>query len=234
MDPLIEIVEGQRLIEMLHGLIDSRKMCRMEIPHTNHGWITLLLGIDRGPGSDYLLIDQITGFEKILSHYPSREISLEFLERDGVPCRFRTRVAECGGKVIRTELPRSISRMQKRKSFRTRARSGAEILFHRGGGKEGRARVKDYSLGGVSFFVETFLEICIGEELTHIALRIPWEDHSASFDIPRAVVRRLEDASSGNVLCAIEFLEMPGKTKELLWHHLFEEERVTLRKTRKS
>ena len=234
MDPPIEIVEGRRLIEMLHGLVDSRKMCRMEIPHTDYGWITLLLGLQRGPGPGYLLIDQIAGFEKVFSHYPSREISMEFLERDGVPCRFSTRVVECQGKVIRTELPVSISRMQKRKSFRIRARSGAEILFHREGGREGRAKVKDYSLGGVSFFAETFLEIRIGEELTQIALRIPWENHSASFDIPRAVVRRLEDHSPGKVLCALEFLEMAGTAKELLWRHLFEEERVALQKTKKS
>ncbi len=233
MDP-VEIVEGRRLIETLQGLIDSRKMCRMEIPHTDYGWITLLLGLERGSGSGYLLVDKVTGFERILSRYPSREISLEFLEKDGVPCQFSTRVVECDGKVIRMELPRSISRMQKRKSFRIRARSGAEILFHREDGKEGRGKVKDYSLGGVSFIMETFLEMRIGEELSQIALRIPWENRSAGFDITRAVVKRLENHSPGKVVCALEFLEMPGTVRELLWRHLFEEERVALQKTKKS
>jgi hypothetical protein len=234
MDPSVENVEGQRLIEMLQGLIGSRKMCRMEIPHTDYGWITLLLGLQRGPGSGYLLIDKVAEFEKIFSRYPSREISLDFPERDGVPCWFRTRVVECGPTAIRAEVPKSIFRMQKRKFFRIRARSGSEILFHREREKEERARVKDYSLGGVSFFVDGFLEIHLGDEFTRIDLRIPWGDHSTSFPIPRAVVKRLENHPSGKVLCALQFLEMPGRTKELLWHHLFEEERVALQKTRKS
>jgi len=143
---------------MLRGLTDSRKMCRMEIPHTGYSWITLLLDLQQGSGSGYLLIDGIVEFEKIFSHYAKREISLEFPESDGVPCRFSTRVIECNRKTIRVEFSKSVFRMQKRRSFRIRARSGAEILFQRKGRTKEKARVYDYSLGGTSFLAETFLE----------------------------------------------------------------------------
>ncbi len=235
MDPSFEIVEGQGLVEMLRSLIDSRKICRMEIPRTAYGWITLLLGLQAGPPSGYLLIDRVSGFEKALSSHPGRGVSLEFLEGDGVACRFNTRVVECGPQSIRVELPKSIFRMQKRRWFRVKARSGAMILFRREGEKEkeNRARVRDYSLGGALFVVEPLRGFRVGEELAGIQLRIPDEDHWICFEVPRAVVRRLENHASNEVACAVEFLEVAGMTKEFLWRHLFREERMALQRTRR-
>ena len=67
MDQTAEILDGNRLIGTLHGAIESRRVCKMEIPNTKFAWITLILGIQSVGDSHYLLIDKVAGFEKALS-----------------------------------------------------------------------------------------------------------------------------------------------------------------------
>lgn len=234
MEESIEIVEGKRLIGMLHGLIDSHRICKMEIPNTSYQWITLLLGLQELDHSYYLLIDKVKGFEKALSRSPDREISVEFIEKDGVACQFKTQVIECLPKILRAELPMSIYRMQRRKSFRTKAWSGTEIVFHLTQGKEERLKVKDYSLGGVAFFMDRPIEIHIGDELTKIDLMVPQDGREIYFHISRASVKRIERRFPGKDVCALEFLEMPRETQERLSRQIFKEQRALLRKTGKN
>ena len=233
MEESLEIVEGKRLLEMLHGWIDARRVCKVEIPNTRYGWITLLLGIQEVDQTYYLLIDKVKGFERALSRSPDQEVSIEFIEKDGVACQFKIQVVECLPKIIRAELPKSIYRMQRRRSFRTKAWSGTEIVFHLSQGKEERSKVKDYSLGGVAFFMDRPLEIHMGDELTRIDLTIPQGGREISFHIPKALVKRIERDPQGKDVCALEFLEMPEATQERLWLHIFKEQRSLLRKTGK-
>ena len=130
MDEPIEMISGQKLIETLYEWIDSRRICKMEIPDTGYGWFTLLSGLQIQPGSQYLLIDRVADFEKALSHSQRQEVSLEVLEKNGIRCQFKTRVVKCGPSDIRAELPDAIRRIQRRASFRISALSGTEITFH--------------------------------------------------------------------------------------------------------
>ncbi len=233
MEELGEMISGKGMIDHLHELVAKRRMCKMEIPNTPHSWITLLLNLREIGGSYYLWIDRVAGGEKILARYRDREVSFEFLEIDGVPCRFQTRIVGFHPEGWRAELPKSIFRLQRRGFVRIAARSGVEIVFHFGKGEE-RAKVKDYSLGGVSFFGDRSLPLHPGDSVDQLELKIPRGPGEINFRIPRAVVRRMERHSSGKDLWALQFVEMSDNTQQQMWRHIFEEQRIWLQKIKRT
>lgn len=93
--------------------------------------------------------------------------------------------------------------------------------------------MKDYSLGGVAFFMGPHLELKKGDQLIDIELRFPQGMESLDFYVPLAVVRRIEAQPRGKTICGLEFLAMQETTREMLWQHVFKEERLSLRKTKK-
>jgi len=114
-DQYIEIInENKSILKTIQSLIDDRVVGKIEIPNTQHSWVTMILGIKKIKDSSFLSIDRIEGFESILSKYPNQEVSLEFMTQGGVPCRFRTKIVECLLNNILAELPREIYRIQKR------------------------------------------------------------------------------------------------------------------------
>jgi len=227
-----EIIGGQKLVEMLQTIIDSRRLCTMEIPQTRFSWMTILLGIQKDGPSDCLLVDPVARFESILSRFPTREVSFEFLE-NGILCRFSSRVVRCDPQAIWLELPNSIYRNQRRTHFRVEASSTEEIVFH-AAGKEEKAWIKDYSLGGVSFFMESHLMLNVGDELTDLSLILPQGKTRHSYPIPLAVVRRITTQSGDKKkVCALQFLKSEGMIQEELGRHIFEEQRSLIRRLRK-
>jgi c-di-GMP-binding flagellar brake protein YcgR len=230
MDQPTETISGQKLIEMLYEWIDSRRIFKMEIPDTNYGWFTLLSGLQMQPGSQYLLIDTVAGFEKALSHSKRQEVSLEILEKDGIRFQFKTRVIKCRPSEIRTELPDEICRIQRRGGFRITALSGTEITFHIHPEKEEKAKVKDYSLGGVAFFFEKDVKLHMNDKVANIHLRLPQSREFKTIHIASAVVRRVELDSHGKNLCALEFLEFPEDSEQQLWNYMIDTQRSLIRK----
>jgi len=230
-----ELVTGDRaIIDTLRPLIASRVRCKMEIPRTHENWITLLLEI-RNIGSTYhLLIDNLAGFEAALSMFSDREVSLEFTEKGGVPCRFNTRIIACNPREIWAELPRVIYRIQRRQYFRVEAPLGTEITFLTESSTERkRAKVKNYSAGGVAFFMENDWKLNVGNGLTEIHLNVPEGKEMIRFQIAKAAVRRVESESSHSrqALCAIEFTEIPGQTRNQIFSHVLQQQRVGIQRT---
>jgi c-di-GMP-binding flagellar brake protein YcgR len=222
-----EIITGPNLIGMLQAWIDSRRMGRMDIPKTPFSWITILLGIQRKGNSEYLLVDSVPNFESSLSRSPSQEVVFEILE-SGILCKFRSRVIRYQPREIWLELPGSIQRIQKRAYFRVRATSKAEIIF-RIAGKEEKARVRDYSLGGVSFLMGSHQQINPGDEVTDLILTLPQGKAVVSYPIAQAIVRRIDEHFEGRGrFCGLEFLKLEKTTQQKLAQHLFEEQRLLL------
>src|SRR5512139_3140724 len=110
MDQSAEVLDGNSLIGTLHGAIESRRVCKMEIPNTKFVWITLILGIQSIGDSHYLLIDKVSGFEKAVNQSRNEEIAVDFMEADGVPCHFTTRVVKLRPEALWVEMPQSIFR----------------------------------------------------------------------------------------------------------------------------
>jgi c-di-GMP-binding flagellar brake protein YcgR len=197
-EQISEIIAGDKdVIDTLQSLIDSRVICKMEIPRTDQSWITLLLEVRNVRNAYHLLIDSVRGFEAALSKSPDKEVSLEFNDQVGVPCRFNTRIIACNPKAILAGLPEAISRIQRRKYFRIGALLGTEITFLDGSSTERKkAEVKDYSAGGVAFFLENDLNFNVRDSLTDIHLNILEGGKQVRFCIPKAAVRRIESESS--------------------------------------
>jgi len=227
-----EIITGPNLIGMLQAWIDSRRMGKMEVLQTPFSWITILLGIQRERDSDYLLIDPVPNFEGILSRSPHQEVVFEIME-NGILCKFRTRIFRYQPRAIWLELPGSIQRIQRRAYFRITATRRAEIIF-RFAGKEEKVKVRDYSLGGVSFLMGSHQQFKPGDEVTDIILTLPQGKAMVSYPIDRAVVRRIEEHfETKGRLCGLEFLRLEKTTQQKFARHLFEEQRSLLRQGRK-
>jgi len=233
MDQGAEILDGDKVIGTLHGAIESRRACKMEIPNTEFGWITIILGIHSQDNNRWLLIDKVAGFEKAISKVRDKEIAIDFIETDGVPCHFKTRVMELRPEALWVELPQTIFRMQKRRFYRVKARLGTEVAFDLSQGKQEKAKVRDYSMGGVAFLMERHLTVHLEDQVTNIQLSISQGDEMITFRIPSAVVRRIEHQPTRKDICVLEFMEMPETVKEQLWRHIFEEQRMLLKRTKR-
>jgi len=231
-----EIITGDKpIIDTLRPLIASRVMCKMEIPRTDESWITLLLEIRNIGNTYHLLLDTSAGFEAALSMFSDREVSLEFKEKGGVPCRFKTRIVACNPRGILAELPKVIYRIQRRRYFRVEGPSGMEITFLAEPSTERKmAKVKDYSAGGVAFFMETEWKLNVGDCLGDVHLNIPEGEGVISFQISQAAIRRTEPESSysGKGLCAIEFIEISAQTRDKIFSHISSKHRVGIQRTK--
>jgi hypothetical protein len=234
MDQSSERIDGDRMIEMLQGWIDSRRLCKMTLPDTDYAWITIILNIEAAGPLRSLMVDKVKGIDKVISRYEKSGLRFEFLERDGVSCWFKTRFIRSRPGTFQIELPEFISRMQRRRYVRISARSGAEVLFQRDNGRMVSANIKDYGLGGISFLTPPFFNLNMDELVSEVKLRIPHEGGWNHFHIPLARVKRLEKMASGGGVCVLEFIEIPEIEKEQLWHSIFKEQRLQLRKTGKT
>ena len=229
-----ETIAGEKdVVDTLHSVIESRIVCKMEIPRTDQSWNTILLEIRNVRNAYHLLIDSVAGFEAALSEFPDKEVSLEFKDRAGVPCRFHTKIIACNPKQILSDLPKEISRIQRRKYFRIEALLGTEITFLDGSSRERKtAEVKNYSAGGVAFVLENDLKFNVGDSLTDVHLNVPEGEKWIRLCIPKAAVRQVESKSSlsRQALCAIEFTEIPGETRNDITSHVFRQQRMILQR----
>jgi len=232
-EQFIETISGDKsILTTIKYLIDARGLGKIEIPDTEHRWVTMILEIKKMKGSSFLSIEKIEGFESILAKYPNREVSLEFMDKGGVPCRFRTKIVECRPKDILSELPREIYRIQKRQYCRMNTLPGTEITFRIGSSEQEKGEVKDLSEGGAAFFIEKDLKSSISNLLIDISLKIPEGNDWYSFHIPQAVVRRMVNPSfpDRRTFCAIEFLEMSKEIRDNLMAYISEQQRVVIQK----
>ena len=230
-----EIITGtQAIINTLRPVIDSRIICRIGIPRTMQHWITLLLEIRRSGNGYNLLIDRVAGLEDVLSRFPEEEVVLEFTDKVGAPCWFHTKMI-AWHKEILSELPELIYRAQRRQYFRVEAFLGTEITFLvESSTDRKKAIVKDYSAGGVVFFMEKDWEFNIGNRLNDIHLTIPEEGELNHFHIAKAAIRRIEPGSryGEKALCAMEFIEIPKETRNNMLSLVFRQQMVMIRKIR--
>jgi c-di-GMP-binding flagellar brake protein YcgR len=229
-----ELIVGEQVAGMLRVLVDSKQLCRIEVPETGYGWFTLLLGVWSEKRSRYLSIENVEGFEKALAHAPEKQVSLEFSEKNGIRCHFKAQVLQCSPDEIRATWPDAICRAQRRAFFRIDAVSGTEITFRLTPGKEEKAVVKDYSLGGVAFLADRGLEMKMGDRVTQIELRLPYQSGARTIHIASGTIRRIEPPSKGKRLYAIEFMEYPEKTREMLRSHIAQTQRWLIRKTKRT
>ncbi len=227
----VDIIKGNEIKSLIAEQILSRRLGRLAIPNTAHEWITLLLKIEKG---DFLLIDGVLGFESAFPSSPQGEIFFEFLEKEGVLCQFRSPVIRFSRQEILVQLPNEIIRNQRRAFYRIEAPEGAEVLFTTHQGKEIKAKLRDYSMGGLSFYIEESLPLAVGDDLSKVTLRLPQGKEWVLIHIARAVVIRWEAASWGQKpLWAFEILEISEGMREKLRQNIFINQRDLIRRVKR-
>jgi c-di-GMP-binding flagellar brake protein YcgR len=236
MEQPAELLQGGDIPGLLHSAIKSRQRIRMEIPRTEYGWITLFLGFETGPGGPWLIIDQVAGFDQALRFSRNQTIALSFFDRAGVPFNFSTEVRFSQPKEIWVELPRMIYRVQRRAFFRVKASWGMEIMVRDLLHQEYKARVKDYSMGGVAFYKELgeqwFKQLEADVTLQDNALLFPLGEELLTIPIPSAEIRRIVDFPPHAIQGALEFLQRPESSRSQLERLIFEQQRLVIQKTK--
>ncbi len=234
MDSADEIIQGNRVKDILQSLILSGQLCKMEISRTPYCWLTLLTQVKEDRHGNLLLIDRVPDFEKALSSSRRQEVLIEYLESNTVPCSFISRVVRVDAQGIWVELPGKIHRIQRRKFFRLRALVGTEIVFYMRAEVGERGKVRDYSLGGVAFLIGRGVILKPGDQLKGLQLRIPEGENWLEIPIPLAVVKRVQaDFFHGETLYALEFLDFPEAAMKGFNQHIFEKQRTLLRRVKK-
>ncbi len=234
MEQPAQLLQGGDIPLILQSAIKSRQRVRMEIPQTEFSWITLFLGFETGPGGPWLIIDQVAGFDQALRLSRNQTIAFSFFDRTRVPFHFSTEVHFLQPKEIWVELPRMINRVQRRAFFRVKASLGMEILVRDLLHQEYKARVKDYSTGGVAFYKELgeqwFKELAVDVTLQDNALLFPLGEELLTIPIPSAEIRRIADFPPHTIQGALEFLQMPGSSRSQLERLIFEQQRLGIQK----
>lgn len=226
-----EIITGWQVRKGLQFLIDSRHPCKVKIPDTPFCWDAFIASMQKQENFNTLFIDEVHGFEQALPPSRERKITLEYSDAQVFFCRFHTWVTKTSPRGIWAECPEVIYRMQRRAFHRVKAQAGTEIVFPLGTEKEIKARVRDYSQGGVAFITEENLVLKPDDHLKELSLRIPEEEHWFTVQIPLAVVRRVEpSAQNGRNLYALEFIGLGETAKKRFRQHISEIQRLLLRK----
>jgi c-di-GMP-binding flagellar brake protein YcgR len=229
-----QVLLGGEIHLILQSAIKSRQRVRMEIPRTNYSWITLLLGLETGTGGPWLIIDQVAGFDQALRLSRNQAIALAFYDRTGVPFNFSTEVHLSRPKEIWVELPRMIYRVQRRAFFRVKASLGMEVMLRDLVDQEYKARVKDYSMGGVAFYKELgeqwFKELKTDSKLQDNALLFPLGEGILTIPIPLAEIRRIVGFPPHTIQGALEFLQIPESSRSQLERLIFEQQRLVIQK----
>lgn len=231
MDSSSEIIGGPKVKETLQNLILSGQMCKMEISRSPHCWLTLPSRMKEDERRILLLVDRFQDFEKTFSACHGEEILVEYLENDEVPCHFLSWISQVDFRGVWVEIPEKIQRNQKRKFFRLRAPVGTELFFPGDEGKEEKATVKDYSLGGVAFLTSKKANLEPGDRIENLRLCIPEGRGVLEVSIPlAAVIRAKPNFFQGQNFYALEFLEFPEGYKKKFARHIFEKQRNLLRR----
>ncbi len=234
MEQSTEILSGSRALEILEFLAGSRRMCKIEFPHTDFCWLSILLYIQKEDYETYLVFDGLKGFESILTRFPDREVRVEYLEIDGIPCHFHSQVIRSEPKEIWLSFPKEVHRIQRRIFYRLKALAGTEITFDIDSEKQVKGKVRDYSLGGVAFLADQPLELKKDDRVENLCLRVPSGRDWFIVHVPTAVVRRVEkEPLNGSYLYALQFLDLAGPMRNCLTRHIFEQQRSQLRKVGK-
>jgi len=197
----------------------------------------MLTGIRKEGDSNSLLIDGVPGFEPAFAPSKDREVVLEYMDSGGALCHFNARVLKTtrDPSVIWAKCPEVIHRVQRRRFYRLKALGGTEITFRTSPLKEEKAKVIDYSLAGVAFFTTRPLALKVNDRLEDLSLKIPEKGDQLTVPIPFAVVRRVDSTGQPrSFLYALEFLQMAEDARKNLARHIFEKQRLLLRKIGKN
>jgi c-di-GMP-binding flagellar brake protein YcgR len=234
MEQPMQLIQGADIPLVLQAAIESRQRVRMEIPRTAYSWITLFLGLDGGSGGPWLIIDQVAGFDQALRFSGNQTIGVSFFDRAGVPFNFSTEIHLSHPKEIWAELPRMICRVQRRACYRVSAPLGMEIMLRDLVFREHKARIKDYSTGGVAFYKELyehwFKELSVDVQLRDNVLLFPLGEEIIPIPIPLAEIKRIEDYPPHTVQGALEFLKIPDSSRSRLERLIFEQQRRIIQK----
>jgi c-di-GMP-binding flagellar brake protein YcgR len=234
MEQPTQLLQGGDIPTVLQSAIKSRHRIRMEIPQTEYAWITLFLGFETGPEGPWLIIDQVTGFDQALRLSGNQTIAVSFYDRTGVPYNFSTKVHLSRPKEIWVELPQMLYRVQRRAFYRVKASLGMEIMLRDMLRQEYRARIKDYSMGGVAFYKELgeqwFKDLAVDVTLQDNVLLVPLGEEILTIPIPSAEIRRIVDFPPHAIQGALEFLQIPESSRSQLERLIFEQQRLLIQK----
>lgn len=237
MEQTRELLENKALLDLLKEAIQRRSRVRMEVPGTPYSWITVLLDLEGKPPTGQLVIDPVPDLERAFRLQRTRDVSLSFSDSEGAPCSCSTPVLNADPQAIRTGLPEVIVRVQRRAFFRIKAAPGSEVVFRDPIPAGMRARVKDYSQGGLAFYKDPY-----GEEFSRLVeevqlkdnrLVLPAEGGVLEIPIPLAVVRRIAAFPPHTIQGALEFLRVPEASRLLLSRLIVDQERLTIQRIKK-
>ncbi len=224
-----DITDRRIIIDTLQEAVDARAVLTMEYPGTQHKWITYLLEVEYAK-SPCLLIDRVRGFRNALERNRHREIFFEFKDKHKVPFAFKTGFVDLRGEGILVQMPTLLQRNQRRKYFRVETPAGSEISFVDALGNEPTGVLINIGGGGVAFLLKKKPDLTPGDVLGNPRLDIREGTKKFFFQIPGALVKRIEKWDFNKFLVALEFTEISEGTRKDVIGYVFERQRSILRK----
>jgi c-di-GMP-binding flagellar brake protein YcgR len=147
-------IQGQKRLRFFNQLRTNKTLIVMYLLGTGYERLTMITDVDVQDGTQRFQIDYPTGFKRAIEGMNPWRIRFECNLQDRLTYLFRTTGGEINGREIWLGFPAFIERKQRRKDFRVKAPSGAQLCFASRNGKI-EASVLNVSLAGALISIDS-------------------------------------------------------------------------------
>lgn len=233
-------IEGDRLVELFHHLIEKRVIISMHMVGTEFERLTCVTGLNRDETGHTLQIDLPNDFRSSVGKNGPLELRFNFNgPEDRLEYLFSTTGGHIRGREIIVPLPDYVDRIQRRKNFRMET-PPATKMFLNWGQIQAVFSLINISLGGAYGTLSKHnvkhtdgLILSVGDSVENIGIVVPedkdWDE--LIIIIKRAEVRRIDhDRDRKLYKYAFEFMDMMAPEKKKLTQSIYHFQRQFLQR----
>lgn len=231
-------LQGPRMDTLFDELMARRTIISIYVVGTGFERLTCIVGMDRSPAGNFLLVDQPDEFAEAAGRPGQWNLRFNFNGPDQLEYIFSTRGGEFEGKNLKLPLPEYVERLQRRKDFRILVRPDTKLIFAIKKIK-GVIDLINISLGGAFGVLRKHNQkdlkgslFAVDQRLYKIGLIFP-ADKEASEQvvvIDKAEVRRVEHDKERRIYkYAFEFKEIDRNERQRLTQAIYHIQRQFLK-----
>lgn len=233
-------IEGDRLVELFHHLIDKRVIMSMHMVGTEFERLTCVTGLNEDETGRTLQIDLPNDFTSPVGKNGPLQLKFNFNgPEDRLEYIFSTTGGRITGREIVVPFPEYVDRIQRRKNFRMETPLGTK-MFLKSGQIQAVFSLINISLGGVYGTLSKHnvrktdgLILSVGESVENMGIYVPedkdWDE--LIIIVKRAEVRRIDhDRDRKLYKYAFEFMEMAPPEKRKLTQSIYHFQRQFLQR----
>jgi c-di-GMP-binding flagellar brake protein YcgR len=230
-------IEGPKLDALFESLITEKTILSMYVAGTDFQRLTCIIGAERTPEGNRLLVDCPEGFTQATAKTETLDIRFNFNGKDQLEYLFSTSSGTLSGSTLKVPFPDYVERLQRRKNFRIDTLPGTRLYFSTGK-LEGQIDLINISLGGAFGMLSKLNQenptgsvFKVNQRLYKIRIVFPSDKlmEQKTVFVKKAEVRRIErDRERKRYKYALEFMNIDKENHQELTKAIYHIQRQFL------